>query len=113
MVGWFNLVSLVLGGMAWILPVISMLKYEDHFKRWAAFSMISLMACSAALFFQIFSLYERVKAEDWAALLDTMSFIVSVSVILLIGTILLNVITINMYRKKQFLPSYNSKNERG
>lgn len=100
MVGWFNVASIVLGLVAWILPIISILKYKEHFKSWITFSIISLIACSAALFFQIYSLYERVKAQDWTALLDTMSIIVSLPAILIIGTILFNVITLSMYRNR-------------
>jgi hypothetical protein len=48
------------------------------------------------LFLQICSFYERVKAEDWGALMDTMIVIASVPAILLIGTIILDAITMYM-----------------
>ncbi|BAQ11897.1 hypothetical protein OXB_3428 [Bacillus sp. OxB-1] len=47
--------------------------------------------------FAVFGFYERLKAEDWSALMDTVSVIASVPAILLIGTILLNAITLYIY----------------
>ena len=78
MIGWLNLGSLVLGLIALILPSINIARYEKLSKYWITFSIVSLSACSVSLFLQIFSFYERVKAEDWAALTDTMSVIASV-----------------------------------
>ena len=100
MIGWLNLGSLVLGLIAWILPSINIARYEKRSKYWITLSIVSLSACSVSLFLQICSLYERVKAEDWAALMDTMSVIASVPAILLIGTIILNAITLYMYRNR-------------
>ena len=68
--------------------------------NWITLSIVSLSACSISLFRQICSFYERVKAEDWGALMDTMSVIASVPAILLIGTIILNAITLYMYRNR-------------
>lgn len=100
MIAWLNLGSLVLGLIAWILPAINIARYEKRSRNWITLSMISLNACSISLFFQIYSFYERVKAEDWSALMDTISVIASVPAILLIGTIILNTITLYLYRNK-------------
>ncbi|MCH1627882.1 hypothetical protein [Fredinandcohnia quinoae] len=100
MIGWLNIGSLVLGLIAWILPAINITRYEKRSRNWITLSILSLSACSISLFFQIWSLYERVKAEDWSALMDTMSVIASVPAILLIGTIILNGITLYMYRSR-------------
>lgn len=100
MIGWLNLGSLVLGLIAWILPAINIMRYEKRSKNWITLSIVSLSACSISLFLQICSFYERVKAEDWGALMDTMSVIASVPAILLIGTIILNAITLYMYRNR-------------
>ncbi|WP_159881832.1 hypothetical protein [Paenibacillus puerhi] len=82
MIAWLNLGSLVLGAVAWILPAINISRYYKRSRDWVTLSMVSIC-----------SFYERVKAEDWSALMDTVSVIASVPAILLIGTILLNVIT--------------------
>ncbi len=59
---------------------------------------MSLIACAISLFFQIFNSYNRVKSEDWSALMDIMGAKVFVSAVLLIITIILNVITLIVYR---------------
>ena len=100
MIGWLNLGSLVLGLIAWILPAINITRYEKRSRNWITLSIVSLSACSISLFLQIYSFYERVKANDWAALMDTMDVIASVPAILLIVTIILNAITLFMYRNK-------------
>ncbi|WP_066229067.1 hypothetical protein [Metabacillus fastidiosus] len=100
MIGWLNLGSLVLGLIAWILPVINIIRNEKRSRNWVTLAVVSLSACSISLFFQICSFYERVKAEDWGALMDTISVIASIPAILLIGTIILNAITLFMYRNR-------------
>lgn len=100
MIGWLNLGSLVLGAIAWILPAINISRYDKRSRNWVTLTIVSISACSISLFFQIWSFYERVKAEDWSALLDTVSVIASVPAILLIGTIILNVITLYIYRDR-------------
>lgn len=92
--------SLVLGAIAWILPAINISRYDKRSRNWVTLTIMSISACSISLFFQIWSFYERVKAEDWSALLDTVSVIASVPAILLIGTIILNVITLYIYRDR-------------
>lgn len=100
MIAWLNLGSLVLGAIAWILPAITISRYDKRSRNWVALSIMSISACSISLFLQICNFYERVKAEDWSALMDTVSVIASVPAILLIGTILLNAITLYMYRDR-------------
>lgn len=101
MIAWLNLGSLVLGVVAWILPVINIARYNKRSSNWITLSIASISACSVSLFLQICSFYVRVKAEDWSALLDTVSVIAFVPGILLIGTILLNVCTLFMYHEKK------------
>lgn len=100
MIAWLNFVSILLGLIAWILPAINISRYKKRSSSWITLSMISLIACSISLFFQIYSFYERVKAEDWSALMDTISVIASVPAILLIGTIILNALTLYLYKNK-------------
>lgn len=71
MIAWLNLGSLVLGLIAWILPAINISRYERRSKYWITLSIVSLSACSISLFLQICSFYERVKAEDWSALMES------------------------------------------
>ncbi|RUL54053.1 MULTISPECIES: hypothetical protein [Lysinibacillus] len=86
--------------IAWIFPTVNIMNYQKRFKYWITLIILSISVCSTVLFFQICSLYERVKAKDWAALEDTVSVIASTPAILLSGTIILNVITGFLYRKR-------------
>ncbi|MGY4761230.1 hypothetical protein ACVNS2_16715 [Paenibacillus caseinilyticus] len=100
MTAWLNLGSLVLGAIAWILPAINISSYDKRSWNWFTLTFVSISACSISLFFQICSFYVRVKTEDWSALSDTVSVIASVPAILLIGTIVLNAITLYIYRDR-------------
>lgn len=97
MAGLLNVASLVLGLIAWSLPVVSLLRTTNH---WAALSIMSLTACSVSLFCQIAYNYHLVQIADWAALMDTMGAVVTAAMILLIVTLLLNVSTLIVYSRK-------------
>ncbi len=101
MIGWLNVGSLVLGLIAWILPVVNLKSFTKHFhNNWVALSMMSMSACAISLFFQILNSYNRVKMEDFSALMDIMGVRVFVAAVLLIGTIILNVMTLIVYRNR-------------
>ena len=101
MIVFFNLSSLMLGLCAWILPVVNIMRSGKNGHRdWVALCMISISACAISLCFQIFSLNQRVKVADWSALMDTMSGVACVSAVLLVVTIILNAITLNVYRDR-------------
>ncbi|MEN8194820.1 MAG: hypothetical protein ABFS12_18510 [Bacteroidota bacterium] len=96
-----NLSSLVLGLLAWILPVVNLMRYGKRDQRnWVALSIMSISASALSLCFQIFSINHRVKVADWSALMDTMSAVAFVSAVLLIVTIILNTITLIIYRNR-------------
>jgi hypothetical protein len=101
MFGLLNLGSLLLGLIAWILPVMNLIRgktYND--KNWVVLSTLSFSACALSLCFQIFYIYHKVQVEDWSALLDTMGAVVFAVSALLIITILLNAITLFVYRDR-------------
>jgi cytochrome c oxidase subunit 4 len=99
MIIWLNLFSLVFGLLAWILPVINLLRYGKQGRNnWAALSLMSLSACAVSLCFQLFYVFYWVKAADWSALMDTMSAVAVISAVLLAITILLNGINLKVYR---------------
>ncbi|MEI5908508.1 hypothetical protein WAK64_15785 [Bacillus spongiae] len=102
MYGLLNLGSLVLGLIAWTLP-ISLLtrekKYEN--RHWVTLSFISISACSISLCLQIFYIYHKVTVEDWGALMDTMYAVAFASAFLLIVTIILNVMTFYVTQDKK------------
>ncbi|MCG7346004.1 hypothetical protein MHZ92_17975 [Sporosarcina sp. ACRSL] len=100
MMSWLNAASLVLGLIAWILPVIAFMQMNRKYKNWFTLSIISLSACAISICFQMYYNYHLVKIEDWAALLDTTWAVVFLSTVLLIVTILLNVSMLIVYRSR-------------
>lgn len=101
MIGLLNLGSLVLGLIAWILPVVILIRdKKDIQSNWAALSIMSISACAISLCFQIYYHYHLVKIEDWGALMDTIGGVAFAATVLLIVTILLNGITLIVYRDK-------------
>jgi hypothetical protein len=95
MMGLLNVGSLVLGLMAWILPVVNLAQYNknDNRKR-VIISIMSISACAISLCFQILYHYHLVKMEDWSALMDITGSVAFAAAFLLIVTILLNTITL-------------------
>ena len=101
MMGWLNVGSLVLGLIAWILPVVSLMRYKQGgHKNWVAFSVMSVSACAISLYFQIVYNHHLVTINDWTALMDTTGALVEVAAVLLIATIVLNVATLIVYRDR-------------
>ncbi|WP_252504348.1 hypothetical protein [Sporosarcina sp. Marseille-Q4943] len=95
MVGLLTVGSLVLGLIAWILPIVNLIGVTKH---WAALSIMSLSACAISLCFQIYYNYHLVRIEDWSALMDTMGAVAVASTVLLIVTLALNTITLIVRR---------------
>ena len=101
MSGLLNLGSLVLGLFAWILPVVNLMRHGKHdHTNWVALSMMSISASAISLCFQILEINHRVQVADWSALMDTMRAVAIVSAVLLIVTVILNAITLIVYRDR-------------
>ncbi|WP_349409329.1 hypothetical protein [Pseudalkalibacillus sp. SCS-8] len=99
--GWLNIASLILGLIAWILPVINLISdNKQENKRWIVFTFTSISACAGSIFFQLYYNYHLVRIEDWSALMDTTGAVVFISALLLIVTIISNAITLVVYRRK-------------
>lgn len=101
MIGWLNVGSLVLGLIAWLLPVVNLVRYIIGKQRnWVILSILSISACAISLCFQIFYNNHLVKIEDWSALMDTTGAVAILSAVLLVVTVILNAITLVVYRDK-------------
>ncbi|SCY56036.1 hypothetical protein [Alkaliphilus peptidifermentans] len=98
MMGLLNLGSLVLGLIAWILPVINIMRYKHENRNWVTLSILSISACAISLYFQLFYNFHLIKIADWSALMDTMGAVTLVASVLLIVTIILNSFTLIIYR---------------
>ncbi len=100
MIGLLNLGSLILGLIAWIVPVISLMRIKKgNNQNYLALSAISFSSCAISLTLQISSISQIVKIQDWTAILDTIDSIVFVSMILVAVTIILNIVHLFMYRR--------------
>ncbi|MBU6135322.1 MULTISPECIES: hypothetical protein [Clostridium] len=96
-----NPASLLLGLIAWILPIISLMQYkENKNKSWIILSIISISSCVISLFLQIIYNNHLVQINDWSALMDTTDALVFVSAVLIVVTIILNTVTTFIYYKK-------------
>jgi cytochrome c oxidase subunit 4 len=101
MIGLLNFGSLMCGLIAWILPVINLIRYKEHDNRnWVALSIMSISACAISLYFQVLYNNHLVNISDWSALMDITDAMVFVATVLLIVTIILNVITLLVYRNR-------------
>lgn len=100
MVGLLNLGSIVLGLVAWMLPIASLMRFKkNNNSNWAIHSILSISACAISLFFQIGYSNHLVNIEDWSALMDTTGAVVIVSGVLLVVTLLLNLVSAVIYNK--------------
>ncbi|MBE5986962.1 cytochrome c oxidase subunit 4 [Lacrimispora xylanisolvens] len=100
---WLNIASLILGLIAWALPVINLVQYNKASKlKWVIFSSTSISVCGISLYMQILYTDYLVKIKDWSALTDTSGGVVSNTGLLLVVTIMLNLVTLLLrYRKNQ------------
>lgn len=99
--GLLNVGSLILGLIAWILPIINLVKSKKpDYGNCATLSVMSISACAISLCFQIFYNNYLVEIADWSALMDTSSAVTFVSAVLLTVTIILNAITLIIYRNR-------------
>lgn len=96
-----NLGSLILGLIAWTLPVVNLVRHNKaNHKNWVIFSVTSVSACAISLCMQIFYTNHLVKIEDWSALMDTSSAVVMVATLLLTVTIILNTMVLVIHYGK-------------
>ncbi len=101
MITLLNPASLLLGLIAWILPIVNIINHKKlNNKNWATLSMISMSACAVSIYFQILYNNHLVNINDWTAIMDTIGSSVFLSSALLVVTIILNIITLLMYRNK-------------
>ena len=102
LMGLLNLGSLLLGLVAWILPIINLAKYKKiENKNWIVLSLASIGACTISLWMQILYTNHLVNISDWSALMDTFHAVVLASSVLLAITVILNIVTLVVYLKNR------------
>lgn len=96
-----NPASLILGIIAWVLPIINIFKHKkNNNENWATLSIISMSTCAISICFQLIYNNHLVVIGDLSALMDIIGTSVFLSSVLLIITIILNVTTLFIYRNK-------------
>ena len=96
--GLLNLGSLLFGLIAWILPVMNLVKSKKtENKNWAVLSLASVGACVISLWMQIIYTNYLVNISDWSALMDTFHAVVFASSVLIVVTAVLNIVTFRRF----------------
>ena len=92
--------SLLFGIVAWLLPLINLgVCNKVKNKNWVVLSIVSVSFCAIAVYLQLcFSAY-LVDMQRWALLEDFSPANAHLSLLLIVVTIVLNVITLVVYRK--------------
>jgi hypothetical protein len=105
---WLNWGSLALGLVAWIIPIISIIRRKKSGTHNSLMTLLSMGACAIALWFQISYNNYLVATNDLSALMDTIGTLNWIAAVLLVGTILLNSISIALNRKATSNQFYSS-----
>ncbi len=103
-VGWLNFFSILLGIVAWALPLVSLFKrIRSSGFAGVVFCVLSLCTCSGSLYFQLLAVNMRLNLSDIAGLKDTFSAVLAACVILLAITAALNLIAliVHLVKRKQ------------
>lgn len=99
--GWLNIGSLLLGLISWLFPVINIFRYKgSNEKNLITLSILSMSSCVISLWFQIIYNHYLVQIGDWSALMDTTGALVFVSAVLITITIILNIISLFLYKNR-------------
>lgn len=102
MITLLNPASLLLGLIAWILPIVNIVNHKKlNNKNWANLSVISMGACATSIYFQILYNNHLVNINDWTAIMDIIGSSVFLSSALLVVTIILNIINLLIYHDKK------------
>lgn len=102
MISFLMIGSLILGLIAWILASINIGRQEKTYnKNWAIYSIASISACAISITLQVIYSNYIVQIRDWTSLMDTSGTSTLLSVILLIGTLILNGISLGIYSVKK------------
>ena len=83
-----NLLSILLGLLAWGLPMV----YLSRRKQKGLCCIASLSACILSLYFQIRELTRLVNKPDLSAVLDTINAVYFCATVLVILTLILNLV---------------------
>ena len=82
----FSVGSIALGVLAWLMSIWAIGKY----KPWKP--TFSYFFCAAALLLQLLEVWNRVRADDYAAIEDTVGAIAIAGIFMMAVTVILNLV---------------------
>lgn len=97
----FNVLSLLLGLLSWLLPVIVLCRYVKGKAAVSWMTPVSFAACAAALIFQLAEFRRRAALADWAGIGDTADVTLWAAVILAVVAVLLNTLALHAARETE------------
>ncbi len=99
--GWLNIVSILCGLIAVVIPIINLIREDKHnSKNLGVLSGISIGSCAISLCIQMFYANHLIDIGDFTAIMDIFPTVTSVSMVLVIVTIVLNIMIYMIYNKK-------------
>lgn len=98
---WLNLGSMILGLLAWILPLLVITKFDKIKSVHGTYMLYgSLVSAILTLLFVITYRQYLISIEDWSALMDTNGSFQLASVVMVVVTIALNGVALASKIKK-------------
>lgn len=91
------IISLLLGLLAWILPLLAI----GMHKRPAPFCAGSFLLCSCVLAIQLFNVQYLSEKGDFSAIDDTIAAVCFAAKVLLIGAVVLNAVALLVAGRKK------------
>lgn len=98
-----NLGSLMFGILSWIIPGIALMMRKRRKISGEIVVFISVLLMGFSLLFQLMNHQVLIFKQDLVAIMDTIDGVVMVSMILITGTIVLNVALIYAQRKNRLI----------
>lgn len=95
MSAFFNLASLFLGLVSWIIPLLSVMRKKNCFLSGCG----SFLCCAIALLLQLMEVNNRVNLGDLAAVMDTIGAVVPAGAVMLTVSVGLNLLSYVRSRK--------------
>lgn len=91
----FNVLSLLLGLLSWMLPVIALCRYIKGKAAIGWMLPVSFASCAAALIFQLAEIRRRAALTDWSGIGDTMDATLWAAVVLAVVAVSLNTLALH------------------
>lgn len=101
MLSFYNIFSLFLGLISWILPIYILLKERKFSTLALCINIItSFTCCGVSLSLQLLEIHDRIRVEDFSGLMDTIDSITGAAIGLVLVTVILNLLALRNETKK-------------